>query len=168
MSDAVAFALRAEYEGTTTVELEDGSTEDRPSFAGGVLHTDPGDFDVAEHLDAGAGVIVVSTRDQRLVDLLDAYPPLKSVAVPAGAKPISPYARHSLDTLRHLGSLRDLDGAGGLSRAKLIRALEAQDRALAAGQPATAAAIADEPEEAADSDDVAGAETGETQTTTEA
>jgi hypothetical protein len=133
MSDAVAFALRAEYEGTTTVELEDGSTEERPTFAGGVLHADPGDFDVAEQLEAGKGAIVVAARDQRLVDLLDEYPPLKRVPVPAGAKPISPYDRQPTDALRHLASLREIDGAGSLSRAKLIRALDRQDRELAAG-----------------------------------
>lgn len=140
MSDAVAFALTAEYEGTTTVQLEDGATEERPIFAGGLLHTDPGDFDVAAELEAGKGTIVASARDQRLVDLLDAYPPLKRVAVPDGAKPISPYARLDVETLRHTASLRDVDGAGSASRTKIIRALDAQDRALAAGAQASAAA----------------------------
>jgi hypothetical protein len=149
--DLIAFALRAEHEGAVTVELEDGQTEDRPKFGGGLLAVGDGDFNVGEQLEAGDGTIVVHAHDQRLVDLLDAYPPLKRVGVPAGAAAISPYERKTLDELHLVASLRDLPGARSMSRPRLEAALLAHDAELAAGvAPAAAAeaatAAADEPD----------------------
>lgn len=131
--DAVAFALRAEYEGHVDVELEDGSTETRPKFGGGLLAVGDGDFNVGETLEEGSGTIVVYAHDSRLIDLLEAYPALKRVAVPAGAEPINPYVRRSRDDLRLQASLRDLEGLGNASHDRLATALLAHDGELAAG-----------------------------------
>lgn len=144
--DAVAFALRAEFEGTETVQHPDGSTEAVPKYGGGLLAVSGGDFNVAEELEAGGGTIVVQTGDQQLVDVLSVYPPLKQVPVPEKAKPVSKYDRQPLESLREQASLRDIAGAASLSKAKLVRALEAQDRDLAAGRTASAAAVAAAPE----------------------
>lgn len=131
--DAVAFALRAEYEGTVDVELEDGATETRPKFAGGLLAVGDGDFNVGEELEAGDGTITVYAHDSRLVDLLEGYPALKRVGVPAGATPLNPYARRTHDDLKLQASLRDLDGLGSASKVRLAEILLAHDAELAAG-----------------------------------
>jgi hypothetical protein len=143
--DAVAFALRAEFAGTETVHNSDGSTETVPKFGGGLLAITGGDFNVADELEAGGGTIVVRADDQQLIDLLEVYPPLKQVPVPDKARPVSKYNRQPLDSLRDQASLRDISGAGSLSKDKLVRALEAQDRELAKGNQAAADAVAEEP-----------------------
>lgn len=159
--DAVAFALRAEYEGTETIEV-DGSTETVPKFGGGVLAIGNSDFHVADELAAGDGTIVVHAGDQQLIDVLSVYPALKAVPVPDKAKPVSQYARQPLDDLRQTASLRDIHGAASLSKAKLVKALEAHDRQLAQGNQAAAAAVADDPGDAtegdAETDDSTGSE----------
>lgn len=129
--DVVAYALRSQHEGTVDVELEDGSTEQRPKFGGAVLSIGGHTFDLGEHLEAGDGVVVVHQSDDLLRDVLDAVPVLKTVQVPKGAEPVSKYERLPTDDLRHTGSLRDIRGSGGMSRADLIGSLEAYDRAAA-------------------------------------
>jgi hypothetical protein len=139
--ELVAYGLRADYEGTTTVELADGSREDRPNFGGGLLAVGDGDFNVGEALEAGQGVIVLKGNDQRLRDLLDAYPPLKEVPVPSSpATIVSPYERRQTDDLHVLASLRGFEGRD--RREKLIARLEQHDDALAAGDQKAADAIA--------------------------
>lgn len=135
MQDLLAYALRADFEGTINVELEDGSKEKRDVYQGGLLAVGDSDFDVKAELDKGAGTIVVHAGDQQLVDLLDVYPALKRSTVPDKPKAIvSPYGRRPVETLRHLASLRDIDGPiGRASKAKLVAALEAQDAAQIAG-----------------------------------
>lgn len=141
--EKVAFELRADYQGTTTVEHEDGSSEEVPTYGGGLLAVGDGDFNVGEALEEGDGVIVVYEHDQRLVDLLETYPPLKRTSVPAGVDAINPYARKTVDDLRTTASLRDIEGAGSLSRARLESVLLAHDAELAAGAaPAEAVAAA--------------------------
>lgn len=145
MADVVAYELRADYQGTVEITTDDG-TQEIPKFAGGLLNVGDGDINVAEALEDGGGVIVVQADDQRLRDLLDAYPPLKRSDAPAGAEPLSKYGRAPLEDLRSLASVRDIKGAGSLSRAKLVSALEAQDKASRAGAARAAAAIAAAPE----------------------
>lgn len=131
--ETVAFALRADYEGTVDVELEDGSVETRPKFGGGLLAVGDGDFNVGDALEEGDGTIVVYQHDSRLVDLLEAYPALKRVSAPRGAEAINPYGRRTHDDLKLLASLRDLEGLGHASRDRLADVLLAHDAELAAG-----------------------------------
>lgn len=120
-----SFALRADYEGSVEV---DG--EPRPIFQGGLLAVgDNSDFDVAEALKDGDGVITIHRSDTILEALLDAYPALKDVTVPdAPAAIVSPYARRQLDDIRQLASIRDIEHAGSASKEHLVEALELQDR----------------------------------------
>jgi hypothetical protein len=131
--EAVAYALRSEYEGTVTVEREDGSKQELPKFGGGLVRVGEGDVDVAQALSDGKGAIVVQADDHTAIDVFDVYPALKRVEVPAKAKPLSRYARLTLETLRHQASLRDLPTSG--SRRELERALEAQDAELRGEKP---------------------------------
>lgn len=126
----LAYGLTADYQGDTTVE-RDGESETVPKFQGGVLAVGGADFHVADTLAEHGGAIVVYERDRELVDVLDQYPALKQVTVPAGVQPVNPYDRHDRDTLRHLASLRDFEGHGNSSRDELALLLEAHDVALA-------------------------------------
>lgn len=142
--DLTAYALRAEYEGTVEI---DG--EPQPVFQGGVLAVGDGDFDVAKELQAGGGIIVVQQADQVLVDLLDSYPALKRTTAPDEPdRVVSPYERQPTAQLRHLASLRDIDGHGGASRGQLEDALAAQDEAAASGDQAAvaSASVEDRPD----------------------
>lgn len=145
MSDTIAFALRAEFEGTTPVAGDDGATIEIPTYQGGLLAVDNSDFDVAAALEAGAGAIVVWSDDTQLAGILAAYPPLKEIATPAGATPVSKYERRTLEDLRNIASLRDIDGAGSASKVTLVAALDAFDAAQRGGDQETVAAIADDP-----------------------
>lgn len=137
MLELRAFALRSDYEGTVE---QDG--EQVPKFGGGLLAVGDGDFDVAEELLKGDGTIVVPVTDQRLLDLLDQYPALKGVTVPAGATAtVSPYERRTADEVRMLAGLRDIAGAKSASKERAARALEVHDVALAAGDQEAANAI---------------------------
>lgn len=161
MKQLVAYALRADLEGDVEVYPEEGKVETVRKFGGGVLWVGDGDFHVRDSLDAGDGTIVVRDYDQVLVDLLDAYPALKRVAVPASpAAIVSPYDRRETEDLRHLASLRDIDGSiSRASRASLISALETQDAAIHDGDQARvdAASVADDGE-----GDASAASTGDT------
>ncbi|MEJ7783172.1 MAG: hypothetical protein WKF96_00115 [Solirubrobacteraceae bacterium] len=117
---SVAYALRADHE----------------AFTGGVLAVGDGDIDIGAELEAGNGTIVVHASDQVLIDLLDLYAPLKRAEVPDGATALSRHERRTVTDLRHLASLRDLTGAGSLSRADLVRVLDAHDASLAHGAQA--------------------------------
>lgn len=139
--DLISFGLTAEYEGTVDVVLEDGTTEERDKFQGGLLYVGDGDIDIAAELANGAGVINVMLTDQRAIDLLDAYPALKRVATPAGAQPYSPYHRRTLETLQHEASLRDIPGSGSRSKLALATALISHDVAQLEGDATAAAAI---------------------------
>lgn len=130
--DTTAFALRAEFDGTETIEGEDGPVE-VPKYQGGLLFVGDGDFNVGEQLDAGAGTIVVYSHDQRLVDLLRAYAPLKEVPVPADHAVVNPYGRQTVEELRQLASLRGIQGAGNGSKVAIAAALLAYDRAIRTG-----------------------------------
>lgn len=142
--DLKAYVLTADYAGDVDVEHSDGTRKTVPRFQGGTLAVGDGDFHVADQLAAGGGTIVVYEHDQALVDLLEIYPALKSAAVPKDATPVNPYARRTLDDLRHLASLRDLPQAGSLSRRRLEAALLAADlEQIASLSPSDAAAAAD-------------------------
>lgn len=83
--DKTAFELREEHRGTVTVGEGDQAKE-IPRFLGGVLAVPPEgrNFDVARKLKDGDGVIVVSTSNEPLVELLRSYPPLQECDVPEG------------------------------------------------------------------------------------
>lgn len=151
--DLKAYVLTADYAGDVDVEHPDGTQETVPRFQGGTLAVGDGDFHVADQLAAGGGTIVVYEHDQALVDLLEIYPALKSAAVPKDATPVNPYARRSLDALRHLASLRDLPQAGSMSRRRLEAALlaadiEQMDRVMPDVAEAQAAAATDDTSDA--------------------
>lgn len=136
----LAFGLRAEYQGDTTVE-RDGAEETVPVFQGGVLAVGgTADFHVADTLRENDGTIVVYQSDRELIDVLEAYPALKSVPVPERAVPLSPFERRNAETLRHLASLRDFERLGDGAHRLALR-LEAHDVALA-DQPELAPRIA--------------------------
>lgn len=130
----IAYELRAEFEDT---------------FAGGVLAVGDGDFHVRDQLERGGGAIVVQSNDQRLVDLLDAYPALKRAKAPADARPISPYERQTAEAIHHAAELRGVKGAGRASRDAIQIVLDAHDRALAAN-PADVDGVAETPQQLAD------------------
>jgi hypothetical protein len=150
MSDdhLVAYELRDEYAGTTEVVPEEGAEPVKvPTFQGGRLYVGDGDFAVAEALEAGNGKIVVKAIDQRLIELLSVYPALKRCSVPRGSDKnprvvISPYKRRSVEDLRQAASLRDVKGAGSLSKERAIQILDAMDEAQQAGDQTRVAAIA--------------------------
>lgn len=155
--DLIAFALRAEYDGTVE---QDG--EQVPKFGGGVLFVGDGDIHIRDELEAGGGVITCRASDSALVALLDAYPALKR-ATTNPAHVISPYARRETEALRFDADLRGLRQAGSLSRARLVKALEAHDAAQEVSL-AEAAKVADQlpdvdpddPPEGDDGDDTGG------------
>ena len=126
--DLRAFAPRADYDKAEGEVAVDGCT-----------------FDIGTALKAGKGVIVVHATDDTLVAVLEAYPVLKDTKVPAKpAVVVSPYERHTVEHLRHLASLYDVEGAGGLSRTDLVEKLTAlhdatPEVAAAADQPAETA-----------------------------
>lgn len=145
--DTIAFALRAEYAGTTPVE-KDGHDTEVPTFQGGLLNVGDGDINLGEALEAGDGHIVVQANDQQLADLLRAVPVLKEVATPEGATPISPYERLQADAVRTVAQARDIKGAASASKERLLPILAAHDEALAAGDLSAARQIAEQPENA--------------------
>lgn len=141
MSDTVAFALTADYEGTVEVfdtveDQEAGTGRVVDKFQGGVIAI-PGrdeDFDVREHLIAGDGVIVVSAGDAPLLLALDEYTALKRVKAPDDAADVvSAYSGQTKTVLRDLARSRDIDIPGGASKDDIVALLEAQDAAIAAG-----------------------------------
>lgn len=162
MRDTIAFALRAEFEGTTEVAADDGSTTEVPKFGGGVLAVDNSDFHVRDQLDAGGGTIVLWRDDYQLVGLLGEYPPLKEIPVPDGAAPLSKYDRRSLEDLRQIASLRDIAGAASLSHAAAVAALDAFDAAQRDGDPAAVEAVQEAPREAAPVEPASTGDTSET------
>lgn len=145
--EAIAFALDAELEGTTEIE-RDGETVEVPKFGGALLAVDGVDFDVAEHLQAGDGLIVVRQNDSTLAELLAELPALREVDAPAGATPISPYERRTVDQLREIASLRDIAGAGNAGHGALVTALDRYDELVADGDNVAAANVrpGDEPD----------------------
>lgn len=127
----LAFALRAEYEGTVTIKGDGDTDLEVPKFLGGVIVAGERDLDVAELLAQGDGAIVISDRDPRIVAALDEYPALKRVDVPKGADTVlGSYEDSNLTTLRAEARRRELDVEGGVSKANrdaIIAALEADD-----------------------------------------
>lgn len=139
--DLIAFALTADYEGTVTIELEDGSTEDVPKFGGGLLASSVGDIDVGKLLEEGDGAIVLdASAHGPAVELLRHYPALEEVDVPSGAKaialeePEAGYGANFVPQLREIAADRGIDGAAGAKKGDLVAALEEYDRRAAAGE----------------------------------
>jgi hypothetical protein len=158
--DHIAFALRAEHEGT----VQQGD-EQVPKFGGGVLFVGDGDFHLRDELDAGDSVITVPITDDALISILDALPVFKRVPAPANPKKVvSPYDRRSIEALRFDAELRGLRQAGSLSKARLVRALQAHDEAqqvsLAAAQQ-----VADQAPDIDPDEEPEGADTGNKDTT---
>lgn len=145
MSDTVAFALTADYEGTVEVfdtveDKENGTGRVVDVFQGGIIAI-PGrdeDFDVKEHLTAGDGVIVVSAGDAPLVLALDEYVALKRVPAPDAAEPVSAYGSQRATDLRTLARTRGIDIPSGSTKDDIVALLEAQDAAVAAGDQGAA------------------------------
>lgn len=109
---SIAYALRAQY--------------DNDEYLGGVLAVGNGDIDVRAALKAGDGVIVVPDSDTLMQAVLDAYAPLKRVAVP---KDDPPPAVDQLEDLK-VTALRDEAKVlgvetRGLNKDELITAIHA-------------------------------------------
>ena len=138
MQEMTAYGLRAEYQPT-----DDGE----PRFGGGQLaRSDGSTFDLAEALEEGDGVIVVSGADHNLTTLLDSHPALKRIGVPDGASPTTtPYEARNVPTLREDLRTRDLSTYG--PRAVLIDRLEADDARIAGRAPAPPEAVEPTPEQ---------------------
>lgn len=101
--ERVAYELRDSYTGTVEIE-RDGEKVEVPRYGGGVLaYGSEGGIDVGAALGSAeeygpAGFLVLegeaakdgkpaTAPDQGLVNLLDAYPPLKRTQLPEPAKP---------------------------------------------------------------------------------
>lgn len=128
-----AFALRDEYAGTVEIVPEKGAEPvEVDAFQGGVLAVPPDarSFNVAQRLADGDGLIVVSTANTPLVELLRGYPPLKEVPAPEGAVPVG-YDDQTVAMLRDELERRDLPRGG--SKAELVARLEENDAAREAG-----------------------------------
>lgn len=139
---SIAFALRAEYEGTVrqVVAVTDGEPvhgDEVPLFSGGVIGIG-GDrsFDVREALTDGGGTIVVADVDEGLITALDEYPPLKRVPVPENAEAIDPYVGMSREALRDEAQRRGLSGHARAAKPALRAALLEHDRRSAGGDSA--------------------------------
>jgi hypothetical protein len=130
----VAFALRAEYEGTTTQTI-DGENRQVPVFSGGLVAAGDRDVDIAELLDDGDGQIVVAESDVALLLALDQYPALKRVGADDEAAPVNPYLAKSISDLRAEAKRRDLEVPAAIKKPALAEALLEHDRELAAGGP---------------------------------
>ena len=114
----IGYGLRAEY---------------AENYLGGVLATSDGDFNVAEELEAGGGVITVDDGNHELVLVLDEYPALKRVGAPDDADPITRYDRMDRDTLR--GELRGRNLPTGGRVEELRERLIAADTLATEGDP---------------------------------
>lgn len=131
--DLIAYALRDEYAGTVTQNIDDQDVE-VPAYSGGVIRAgDELDVNVVEELEAGGGFIVIDERDTGAAVHLDAYPPLERVKVPEGAEPsgsfaeLPPYTNQGVPELRADAASRGLEGAGSARKADLVAALEEHD-----------------------------------------
>lgn len=142
----LAYGLTAEYDGTVDIqdpEGEEGTTIAVPKFGGGLLATPNGDLDVAEALEEGEGVIVLDAAEHTAVaELLEAYPALHRVAVPAGAEPIvfegpganDDYNSRTAKSLKADAASRSIDGAASAKKEDLVVALQEFDLRLAEDQ----------------------------------
>jgi len=130
----VAYGLRADYDGTVTI---DG--EDVPRFLGGVIRAGDRDLNVREELARGSGRILVSESDAGAVLALDGYPALKRV--PAGdadrSDALSRYDALRMPELRAEVKLRGLSPGG--SHDELVARLQAHDAAVEDGDAILAA-----------------------------
>lgn len=129
----VAYELREDFAGTTTVYDEEGSEgREEPVFQGGSFALlDGSTFDVGAKLEEGGGYIVVDDSQAFLVDVLDGYPALKRTTAPAGAEAISGYEHRNKAELKQLAATRGL--ATGGTKDELVERLEANDQAVAEG-----------------------------------
>jgi hypothetical protein len=130
---AAAYELAADYAGTV-----EQNGEQVPKFQPGHLAIGDSFIDLAEALAAGDGIVVASTRDQALLDLLEAYPPLKRTTNPDGPA----YELQGTRVLRRLARVRGLKGQETKDADEIAAALLAADRqeqreaaARAAGVP---------------------------------
>lgn len=121
----IAFALRADYEGV---------------YTGGVIVVGyDRTLNVLEALEEGSGQIVVPENDVELVTALDGYIALKRVGAADDADAtVDRYEGLTVSQLRAEAKSRGIDKAAGASRDNLLAALRDQDRAVAAGDQATA------------------------------
>lgn len=133
---SIAFALRREYQGTTTQVEEDGADPvEVPVFTGGLIAVaDDRDLNVGEELEAGDGLVVVDEHDTAALIALDAYPALKRVDAPDDAAITGGYDERKATELRAELERRGITGAGQASKADAVTALEALDAIAADGR----------------------------------
>jgi len=130
----ISYALRAEFDGTVTQELDDGTSVEVPAFTGGLITAGDRDVDIRVELDAGDGTIVVDdTADPALILALDNYPALKRTGTPEGSEPINPYANQPIANLRERATALGLELYGSPKKAELAAGLLAADQATASG-----------------------------------
>jgi hypothetical protein len=122
----IGYALREEFRGTVVQRVdEDDPGNEVNLFQGGVLNIGDKDLNVAEALEEGDGVIVVEDLDPRVSTALDGYPALERVPVDGRQAIAGGYADRSATDLRAELGERGIVGAGSLSKADAVAALEA-------------------------------------------
>lgn len=131
---SVAYALREQYAGTVEQVLEadaDGNptkTVEVPAYTGGVVALGDRDLNVREELDSDPeGYVLVPDTDDRAIAVLDEYPPLKRVPVPAGVDEAVAYKRQRNAELEAELERRNVVAVRGETKAKLVEGLELID-----------------------------------------
>lgn len=130
--DHTAFALRDRYAGTVEVFPDkDSDPVEVSTFQGGVLSygADGRSFDIGQKLEQGDGVIVLSTRNAPLVELLRTYPALKEIPVPAGAVDRTTFEDWTVAMLDDELDRRELPKTG--NKPDKVERLQADDRRIA-------------------------------------
>lgn len=135
----IAYSLTADLEGEVevfdTVEDEkNGHGRVVPKFTGGVIHAGDRDFDVAEELEKGGGIIVVREGDVALVGALDGYAALKRVPVPDDAPIADGYDDHPAKALKDELTRRGIVGHGSSAKPALVAALQRIDELSGQGE----------------------------------
>lgn len=138
MSDTVAYALKADLEGTVTLAGEDGEPREVPKFLGGLYRVGDRDLELREALDdegelgyGPAGVIVVDAMDTEARTVLDAIAVLKSA--PAPDVEVSRWDADGATkrVLDDEARRRGITGFAGATRANVADALHVDDRIIA-------------------------------------
>jgi hypothetical protein len=135
-----AFALRAEYQGTVTVD--DGEV---PKYGGGVFRVGDRDVNLRDlHDAAGGDKVVVADEDTALAAVLE-----ESIAhkeVPVKDEPVThgPYEDRGAMDLRAELKQRGFS-ASTLKKEDAIVVLQAHDKAVADGDDARAASLLQDP-----------------------
>jgi hypothetical protein len=144
MNATVAYALRADFEGTVSqavTELDDegklvetGEVVEVDKFLGGLINAGDRELDVKAELEEGGGRIVVLASDTGAIDALNAFPALKRVGSEEGEEAVLvPYPNRNRDALRDEATSRGIEGAGGANKDPLVYALEEHDLRTAEG-----------------------------------